>query len=142
MNAFVRPIPHDWFLELLEVLATGSPDDVHEWMITHELTNNQYPQFLETMPRLTAVVVRVLADKRTLAPDESWGMSAKSSASQSERQAAQMLTAALNDSDDTITGIAVAVLESPTEHIARVSASLIFQTRAMLLALASKARNS
>jgi hypothetical protein len=142
VSAFVRPVPHSWFLELIEVLATGSSDDVSEWMASHELLNGQFRQYLETMPRVTAVVVRTLAGKMTLGADESWGMVARRSSSQPERQAAQLLTAALNDDDDAITGIVAGILESPEEHIARVSSFLIFQSRGMLLALADKVRRS
>jgi len=124
-------IDPDLFMEFLPIVADGTAQDITDWLREHVTNDTAAFQFMQTLPRMSAALCPMLMGGAKARPDESWVIRHLSDtpSEQASEQAVQMLVAALNDDADVLTGIILAVLNSPEDHLARVMVNLIAQLR-------------
>jgi hypothetical protein len=98
---------------LLEQVATKNDAGISEWLNAHARSKHGLHSVLEMLPRWVASLSQV---RRPLDVDEMAAVRFAEDTSPANRDAARAIAAAYNGDDDVLTGICLAVLESPAAH--------------------------
>lgn len=98
---------------LVEHVALGNEPGITDWLNEHARTRLGLHQLLETIPRWVASLAQV---RRPLEADEIAAIHFADDASAATRDAARAIAAAYNGDWDVLTGVCLAVVESPMHH--------------------------
>lgn len=102
---------------LVEHVVKGNEPGITDWLNTHARSRGGLHQVLETLPRWVSSLGQI---RRPLDADEIAMIHFGDGASDASRDAARAIAAAYNDDWDALTGICLAVIESPMPHIEEV----------------------
>lgn len=110
--------------ELLPYIFDEDADAVGDWLAEHVTDGQAAAQLFETLPRLTATLVRAHPAAPKLDGDEVWSFVLSGTGNSERTITARMLVAALNDDSAILTDLVNAVMGWPEEAQVRVMAKL------------------